>query len=272
MSGVKTIRALSRGLAVLRALEAGSSLDLHQLHKRTNLPKATLLRILATLERDGYIRRGIGDELYRTTVRQAPAAADEEAELLAEISAPVLDRLCQTTLWPSDLGVYRDGAMRIQETTRPHTPFVINRDVLEYRIHILLSAMGRAYLAACDEEECAAILARLRSSSDPSDRIARQPEIVAALLCDTRKQGFALRATGYFARAGGGFAAMSAIAVPVLGPEGPVGAINLVWIASALSEPEFVQRHFAALKLAADEIGATYADRLAVRAKSDRVP
>lgn len=262
MAEVKTIRALSRGLAVIRALEGGASLTLHQLHAATGLPKPTLLRILTTLERDGYVRRGIGDELYRTTVRPAATASDHDADLLADVAAPVLDRLCQRTVWPSDLGVYRDGAMRIHETTRRNTPFVINRKVLEYKIHVLHSAMGRAYLAACDEAERAAIHAVLRASSDPRDRIARRPGAVEALVEQTRAQGYALRARGY-SLSPRSFAEMSAIAVPVLCAGRPVGAVNLVWISSAVSEAVFVREQLDALKEAAGEIASEFAARSA---------
>lgn len=50
---VKTIRALDRGLEVLQTLHEFRNASLHDLYLATGLPKATLTRILATLESRG---------------------------------------------------------------------------------------------------------------------------------------------------------------------------------------------------------------------------
>ena len=47
---VKMIDALARGLAVLDEVRATQGASLHELHVRTGFAKATLLRILATLQ------------------------------------------------------------------------------------------------------------------------------------------------------------------------------------------------------------------------------
>ncbi|MBL0283610.1 MAG: helix-turn-helix domain-containing protein, partial [Zoogloea sp.] len=47
---MKTIDALSRGLDVLRSLEERRGQSLAELHRATGIPKASLLRILETLE------------------------------------------------------------------------------------------------------------------------------------------------------------------------------------------------------------------------------
>ena len=47
---MKAIRALDRGLEVLLHLGTAGSSSLHTLHRATGIPKATLLRILKTLE------------------------------------------------------------------------------------------------------------------------------------------------------------------------------------------------------------------------------
>src|SRR5690606_2571875 len=60
---VKLIRALSRGLEVMRRLEMEGPATPQALALRTGLPKPTLMRVLLTLEKEGYVRRGIGDRL-----------------------------------------------------------------------------------------------------------------------------------------------------------------------------------------------------------------
>lgn len=58
---MKTIDALARGLVVLRSLEERRGQSLAELHRATGVPKASLLRILDTLEQGGFAWRAIGD-------------------------------------------------------------------------------------------------------------------------------------------------------------------------------------------------------------------
>ena len=44
------MQSLQRGLAVIKSVKSLEPCSLHQIHQDTNLPKPTLLRILATLE------------------------------------------------------------------------------------------------------------------------------------------------------------------------------------------------------------------------------
>lgn len=60
----RPIAAVERALSVLSAFRAVPRLSLSELSKRTGLFKSTLLRILATLERNGYVMR-LADGQYR---------------------------------------------------------------------------------------------------------------------------------------------------------------------------------------------------------------
>ncbi|MCX7150951.1 MAG: helix-turn-helix domain-containing protein, partial [Proteobacteria bacterium] len=74
---VKSIASLRRGLDVLRAIRNGQGLSLHALHGETSAPKASLLRIVRTLEEAGWIQRRLADGAYlplRQPQRPAPAS------------------------------------------------------------------------------------------------------------------------------------------------------------------------------------------------------
>lgn len=60
----KTIRALDRGLDVLRIIQESKAVSLNDLHLATRLPKATLLRILKTLIGSELIWQRIADGAY----------------------------------------------------------------------------------------------------------------------------------------------------------------------------------------------------------------
>ena len=194
MPKASTIRGVERGLQVLKLLQAGPPATLQDVHAATALPKPSLLRILATLERAGLVHRRIDDGRYRPSAKQAEVALRPHPfDRLAEAATPVLDRLCRKIVWPSDLAVAAGDHMEIRETSRTLSPFVFNSARIGYRINWLLTAMGRAYLAFCSEEERLRIIEALRYTKNPQDRLASQPRRLAVILAETAKRGYGLR-------------------------------------------------------------------------------
>lgn len=264
MAGLQPIRAIERGISVMRALEALGTASLHQLHETTGLHRTTLLRILLTLEQQELVRRGLGDGLYRNTfgLRRMTGALDE-FDRLAEIAGPVLGRLCDTVKWPSDLMVRNGLFMEIKETSRRQTPFLVNRDEIGHRVGFAVTAVGRAYLAFCPRAEHDEILDGLRASTHPADQIARNPESLEPVLEQVRAQGYATRDEYYL---GGNYGegtffddGLSAISVPIRTGEQVLGCVNLVWMRQAVPASDFVADHLAHLRAATDEIVAAYA-------------
>ena len=249
-SRLKRIESLRRGLSVMDLLQGSGPLSLAELARQSGLAKATLLRILLTLEEAGHARRGLADGLWHPGAQGVHGPAPERR--LAQISGPPLDRLCQKVLWPSDVGVYDTRTIRVLETSRRMSPFLVNR-VVNYGIHVLPSAMGRAILAWSPEAEREAILDDLRKSDEPHDRLAAHPDKVAQLIEETRARGYATRHPGYFVNVRRE-ALVSAIAVPVLSQGGVIAAVNLSWLTSAATEADLVATALGPLTAAAREI------------------
>jgi IclR family mhp operon transcriptional activator len=247
-----TLRGLERGLQVLDALGASSGLTLRELHCNTNLPKPTLLRILATLEVHGYVRRRIADGVWRRSARRSETGSLQA--LLLDVGSNVLDELCQRLRWPSDLAVYEDGSMMIIETTRRKTPYGINWTGVGYRIPILQTGLGRAWLTYCSDEEREAILADLRASESPFDRAANDPRLIDRLVAETRQQGYGTRVAGFTLRKIGE-EKTDGFAVPVMSRDSIVGCLNVTWLVSALDLETAVARYLPALQVAAETIG-----------------
>jgi len=259
MPQTNIIRGLERGLHVFKILQQSAALTLADIHLATSLPKPSLLRILATLENAGVIHRGIDDRRYRISVRLTRVSQKtDRSELVAEAAAPVLDRLCRKIVWPSDLAVPAGGHMEIRETSRTLSPFVFNSARIGYRINWLLTALGRAYLAFCSPEERQCIVALLRKSANPQDKLAHQPERLASILAETRARGFGLRDPHFY----GGYNndafddQLQGIAVPVVDGTNVHGCVNILWIRRALTADEMVRQHLVDLKSAATEIAA----------------
>ncbi|HMO46084.1 MAG TPA: helix-turn-helix domain-containing protein [Rubrivivax sp.] len=257
---IKTIRALDRGLEVLGVLQSTRGASLHELHLATALPKATLIRIIATLEGRGLIWQRLADGAYlptHTLLPRAPQINDENR--LVEAASPVLERLSRKVAWPSILSAPRLAWMEVIETNRPKSYFAyISHSHVGFRINMLRSASGRAYLAWCGEEELQAVLQRLRAGGDPGDFLAHRPATVARLLEETRQLGYGMRHAGF-----GGHFQLSrsqfdderdSVAVPVMVGSDVIAAVNLTFLHKIMSPKEFVAAHLVTLRDAASEI------------------
>jgi IclR family mhp operon transcriptional activator len=98
----ETIRGLQRGLQVMQVLQTSSFASLGDIHRVTHISKPSLLRILNTLEHAGVVSRRLADGHYRLSPSARRGRKRDFHELVAEVAAPVLDRLCQKVKWPSD--------------------------------------------------------------------------------------------------------------------------------------------------------------------------
>ena len=176
---MKLVRGLQRGIAVIRELTGGQACSLSELNARTKLPKATLLRLLHTLEAEGIVWRSLGEGVYR--YRTNSLAVGHRFQRLAEIAAPHLAALQKKVLWPSDLVARRGHFMELVETSRGLTDLSLSRDRLGKQLDMVGSAIGRAYLAFCGEKERESIIGY----------VAKHPEIRGVLgpLTDTRLTG-----------------------------------------------------------------------------------
>ena len=88
---------------------------------------------------------------------------------LTAVAARKLTAFRRKIGWPSDLGIFDGDAMVIAATSRDLGVLVLNRKV-GARTPLLLSALGRAYLASCDDAECE----RIRRAAEAIRQSARR--------------------------------------------------------------------------------------------------
>jgi IclR family mhp operon transcriptional activator len=260
MPGPKTIRALERGLQVLDALRANPISPLQDLHRATRIPKATLLRILHTLDRAGLVSRRLADGHYRLTTHSGVVRKRDRHDRVAEAAAPVLIRLCQKAKWPSDLFVPAGDHMEKRETSRPYSPFVLPLEdtrPVGRKVGWLMTGVGRAYLAWCSEKEREEILQRLRKYNRPGDRLAFDSRRLDGILAETRRRGYAKRDASFTGSRYEGPPyddGLAAIAVALSDRTRVYGSVNILWIKTAFTVEDFAARHLADLQAAAREI------------------
>lgn len=246
----RSIRGLSRGLAVLRALNQTDSDSVLALTASTGISRPALYRILATLEVEGYVARVRDRHSYVLTSRVRELSFGfRDQDAFTEAATPVLDRLQQEIVWPTDLAVYEEGKMVIRETTRRNSPLVFDRATVGWRLPVLHTALGIAYLSGLDAAALNGVLRRLNKSNDPLDAVANEKGIVERYIRKAKSESYATRPRGFFPTT-------DSIAVCLQGRLSAIGALGFTFVASAMSSDEAAKRYLPALKDAACELTA----------------
>lgn len=259
-SRVKSIRALARGLDVLQLLQTTGALTLGEVHRLSDIPKASILRILKTLMEQGVVWQRMADNAYVPSFSLSELAGrmDREHELV-EAASPVLEDLSATISWPSVLAVPRLTHMEVIETNAPRAGIEnVPLGPVGFKINMLRSASGRAYIAACENPVREAMLERLRRSRHEGDRLAHSNAYVADILEQTHMRGFALRDPDF----GGNYDldrnqvddARDSLGVAIrLGNHVP-GTINVTWSLRVFDRKTAIKQFAAPAMAAAEEI------------------
>jgi IclR family mhp operon transcriptional activator len=254
MPAFEPVTAVIRALDVLRIVNQMEHASVTEIHKRTSLPKATVLRMIETLVNQGYVAREAGIASYTATGKclLLSNGIRSQARIVA-VASPLLGVFRKSVGWPSDFATFDRDAMVISVTSREFGVLSLNRKV-GTRTPMLLSALGRAYLAFCTLDERQRILDLLRESSNSLDKAAKNPAPVIRMLDETRARGYSLTDSGYLNTVYEG--AIWGIGVPVLGNDRVLASINVMFLRSALSLEDGIATYVRPLQQAAREIGA----------------
>lgn len=248
------VRGLTRGLAVLRALnEAPAGIaSVTDLARATGLHRTTVKRLLETLRREGLVHlkdegtsHSLGFEVRRLS--EGYVAAD----WIGRIAAPAMRTHLRALSWPSDLATPDNGFMIVRGSTHRASLLSQHRATIGIRIPLLVSSLGRAWLAWCTDEERAATLALLRARTDAIGEQARDTRYVERILRETRKRGYAVN-RGEWLEEG----SVIAIGLPIMAGDHAIGAINIVLQRSMVSEADVTRRDTPLVRELAREISA----------------
>jgi len=258
----RPIRALARGLKVLTVLNSGNGSTVSEIAAATRLPRTTVYRVLETLAEEGYVARDPADERYRLTilVRGLSDGFDDEA-WVTQIAKPYIYDLGRDIVWPVAIATISGTSMLVRETTDHTSPLAIERYAPGYRMPLLASASGLAFLAFCADAPREALLELLARSPRDEDAPARDRATLTRHLEEVRKQGYAVhhRPRRVSDR--------TSIAVPILADDRVLALLVVRYARSAIPLPEAVQRfvprmrevaHRIAESLAADSPGASH--------------
>lgn len=248
------VQPVLRALHILEALNEETVTTLERLHERTKLPKPTLVRLLDTLIAGKYVRRVSRRAGYSLTARILRLSDGfRHSDRVVEVARPVMHALTVEHKWPVALATYDGDAMIVRTGTLHKSPLGTGPNYLDARLPILLSALGRAYIAFCPETERQTILSVLRTANAPMNAMAKDEKAVTRLIAEIRKRGYASTAPMPGEPATG-------LAVPVMQGNQVVATLTMRYFGSAMTEEEAARRYLTPMRAAADAISASLAD------------
>lgn len=227
------VRALVRGLDILRYLNSRGAARPAEVAADLGIPRSTVYRLLQTMEEAGYILFSASDSRARVSPLASGLGDNSSARsLFCRIAAPKLIRFTDEHTWPLDLSVYSDRRMIVEETTHWRSPVSIDRNMAGASLPMLRTSAGRAYLAFCDAKERDIILDLLRKEDHPEDRPFLETSWAQKRLQQYFSQGHATRGPQTLR------ADTSSLAVPVMFQGRVAGCVSVIWISGALSMAE----------------------------------
>lgn len=240
----KLNQSIQRAIALLNILSAESPLGLIEISRRSGLHKSTVHRVLQTLLSEGWIYRRQGDDkfqvsanapLLKTTITAQQRVGECVGRTLIQLQQ-------QTDDWPLVVSMLDGVRMQVVETSGTSQRLKLYDDVMEFRPHILWSAMGRAYLSFCPEQERRQIFKQLQLSKDKFDQITHNQNLIDRIIRETQQRGYGTRDPRYTERMTNYNYQLSAIAVPVLTADRVLATITLMWISGNATEQTMVNR------------------------------
>ncbi len=231
-----SIRVVSRCIAILQALNRGSSLNLAEIAANARIPYPTAYRIVRALIHEGMIEQEPSRKYYRpTALVQSLSHGYQDYSQLVVISRPHLVALTAQTNWPAIVATPVGHKMVVRDGTHSLTPMTFNPYYPGFVYTMLDSPTGRVCLAFCEDEERRLCLEGMIASGEPLDPATFNGFRSGSLVEQIRARGYASIARNRFTQPMG---KNSSIAVPIFSKGRLVAAASLILFASAMSMDE----------------------------------
>ena len=227
------VPALQRGMQLLGQFSRDQrELTGAELSRRLDLPRASVFRLLQTLEQMGFVER-IGDSAnYKLGIAVLRLGFEYLASMeLTEHGRPILDDLCAATGLSAHLAV-RDGREVVVVAKSAGRSVMFNSIQVGARLPAHATVLGRVLLADLTLEQLADLYAGVRIEAFSP----QTPTTVAALkrMVDADAQ------RGYGISQGGYDAGISTVAAPVFDEHHKVAAVVNVTVSANRIEPRTI--------------------------------
>lgn len=186
----KEVRGLTRGLQLLKALNAspGGIATTTELGRACSMHRTTVKRLMETLRAAGLVRQGERDGQYYLTfeVRRLSEGFEDE-DWVSQVATPHMRASVKDLLWPCMITTLEGAFMVVRESTHRWSTLSQHHAVLGLKLPMLVTAVGRAYLAACQDEERDMLLKILAERGDETAAVARNRSVVMKMVRETRR-------------------------------------------------------------------------------------
>jgi IclR family transcriptional regulator, mhp operon transcriptional activator len=246
------IRAISRGLAVLQAVNRGGSVTMMEICKSSRVPYPTACRIVQTLLHEGMIEREPSRKRYRATALvQTLASGFQDEDQLVAVAHPHIVALCKKVAWPISVASRVGNAMMVRDSTHTMTSLTLSNYYPGFTLPLTECSTGKAYLAYCPDDERVDVLNGLKQLDGSAEKLATLLLTNDTMLRDIRAKGYATQARNLYTATPG---KTSSIAVPIFKGERVMGAVALVFFAAAMSMEKAEDQFVADIKATAAAI------------------
>ncbi len=247
-----SIRAISRCIAVLQAINRSGALSLTEIAQSADIPHPTATRIIKTLIDEGLVEQEPARKRYRpTALIQTLSCGFQNHDRLVSTARPHITRLTQLIDWPISLVTRVGQAMVVRDSTSTQTSLTFTNYYPGWQVPLLPSASGRVYFAYAPPEEQQELLKQYRVHQQGVDNLTLREFESGEAVAKIREQGYAVVSrTHYSANPG----RTSSIAVPLF--EGPklLGSLALIFFANAVPVSDAIRRFLGPLSDVADTI------------------
>lgn len=248
MESYKTVRAIARGLEVLAAVNRYPNAPVAELSKIVGLHRTTVYRILETLEGQGYLLRRVYDDTYQVTYKvDRLGGRTHSGDEVIDVATPFLRDLIERIDWPCSIVTVSHDAMSIRDTTHGRAKIQVHDARVGTRVPILVSAVGRAYLAFASESKCHSLIENMKRSPAHECKRAREVNYLNKLITGTRNRGYAVSIGEYQSWLG-------SIGMPIRTRGEVVACMNVVFLTAAMDENTAVRRYLPTLEKAVHDI------------------
>lgn len=154
----KQMSAVTRIITILEVLSQKEKINLENLSKATELPKATLLRFLSTLSSLGYVYRDTADQ-YSLTLKMFSVGSRSLKHIeLINSAKPFAKALCESLGETVHMGIREDNsAVYVLKEESSYTLRMYSR--IGKIIPLYCTAIGKIFLSEMKESELASYFA-----------------------------------------------------------------------------------------------------------------
>nr|WP_257786737.1 IclR family transcriptional regulator C-terminal domain-containing protein [Sulfitobacter alexandrii] len=222
------MRSLKRGVSVLQTINQNNGLKPSEIAAATGIPRASVYRLLETLEEMELVIRDRSSEKWRPTLHtKSLSSGFRDEDWVCQVAIPKMIQLGRRILWPIDLMTMREYRMEVRESTHSISPYAVNHGMVGRKLPIPETASGRAHLAFLppeESEEIVRIIAEERN--EPLPLILRDGPL-ARVLEQTRQLGVGFRREDYVSET-------ESLSAPIYHHGKVVAAITIIWASTAM--------------------------------------